>query len=247
MKLPDTAAMALRELDAVCSRVETLGTTDFARPTALPGWSVEHLVRHLAEVAFRQGEAYHRAVLSIGESPNAVSVAAPLDQLPRVLRSAAEHVARGTQALVAAPAEPVVPLPFASLPPSFAGFVLLVEYGVHRYDLENAVTGAAGLPSDVSDVIADLLAVTLPSLASNVEPSTRSIRLEPDGRSPTTLSWADGRWLTADEAEVDTVVRGSAEALALFVLGRIPVEDARLGVTDPTGAVESFKTMFPGP
>jgi uncharacterized protein (TIGR03083 family) len=132
---PDMAAIALRELGLVASIVNDLPKPDFARPTALPGWTVEHLVRHVAATALRQAEAFHRARFTITESPTNATVTAPLVRLPTTLRAVLAHCANGIHSLDVAN-EPTVPLPYASLPASLAGYVLLVEYGIHRYDLQ---------------------------------------------------------------------------------------------------------------
>jgi uncharacterized protein (TIGR03083 family) len=244
---PAMTTIALRELGTIASIADDLPASSYDRPTALEGWTVEHLVRHVTAVALRQAEAYHRARFTVTEPPTDATVTSPIERLPATLRSVLAHTTSGVTSLDP-DSEPIVPLPYASLPASLAGFVLLIEYGVHRYDLEHAITGDGALTGDVADAMADRLALTLPSLASPDEPPIRTIRLEPSGHAATTLTWRSGRWKTIDDSpRADCAVRGPADALALFVVGRITATDDRLGVDDPTGALTHFKAMFPGP
>jgi uncharacterized protein (TIGR03083 family) len=241
------ATIALRELGAIASIADDLPASSYDRPTALGGWTVEHLVRHVTAVALRQAEAFHRARFTVTEAPTDATVTCPTERLPTTLRSVLAHTTSGVTSLDP-DGEPIVPLPYASLPASLAGYVLLVEYGVHRYDLEHAITGDGALADDVADAVADRLALTLPSLASPDEPPIRTIRLEPSGHAATTLTWHAGHWETIDNPpQADCVVRGPADALGLFVVGRITATDDRLGVEDPRGALTHFKAMFPGP
>jgi hypothetical protein len=104
------------------------------------------------------------------------------------------------------------------------------------------------LADDVANAIADLLGLTLPALATPDEPPTRAIRFEPHDRSATTLIWQSGQWRTTHHDPLaKCVVRGAADAIALFVTGRITIADDRLTVDDPTDALPHFKSVFPGP
>jgi uncharacterized protein (TIGR03083 family) len=243
----EMATIALRELGLIASIVDDLDVQDFGRPTGLPGWTLEDLVRHVTAVAARQAEAYHRARFRIAKPPNDVTVTAPLEQVPQVLRSVLDHTTSGVTGLGDAD-DPTVPLPYARVPASLAAYVLLVEYGIHHYDILEAATGTGVLADDVATAIVDLAELTLLSLASTDEPPTRSIRLEPDGRHPTTLAWRSGAWTSiGHDTPADCIVQGPADALALFITGRTTADDPRLTVDDPTGAASHFKSMFPGP
>jgi uncharacterized protein (TIGR03083 family) len=251
MDLPsDVAAIALRELGTIASVVGDLDMQDFNRPTGLPGWTLEDLVRHVTAVAVRQAESFHRARFAITEVPNDVTVAAPLERLPEVLKSVVDHTTAGVGRLAAAAdgTDVTVPLPWAHLPVPLAAYVLLVEYGIHRYDIVEAATGRAAVARDVATAIVDLAELTLLSLAAPEEPPVGSIRFEPDGRHPTTLAWQSGAWKSVgDDTPADVTVRGSVDALALFITGRVTVDDPRLKADDPTGVLSRFKSMFPGP
>jgi uncharacterized protein (TIGR03083 family) len=243
----DMAMIALQELSVMASLVDDLRIGDFDRPTALPGWTVEQLVRHVTAVSLRQGEAFHRARFTITEAPTDATVTAPREQLAPTLRSVLEHCTVGVTRLETSDDGPIVPLPFASLPASLAGYVLLVEYGVHRFDLEKALSGVGTLAPDVANAMADLVGLTLPSLAASSDPPVDRIRFEPHGRSATTLSWQSGKWRMTQDPESSCVVQGPADALALFIAGRIPWTDERLAIQDTADGLRYFKAMFPGP
>lgn len=243
----DMTAMALRELDVIATIVDDIAPPDYDRPSTLPGWTVEELVRHIVTVAFRQAEAFHRARLTITDAPADATVTAPSQRLAAMLRSALAHATSGTSSLDPS-SDPVVPLPYASVPASVAGFILLVEYGIHRYDVEEAMTGAGRLADDTAEALVDRLDLVLPALASSDEPPMKTIRLEPDGRSATMLVWGSGGWgRSTDGEEPDCVVSGPADALVLFVTGRVAPADDRLITQDPAGALRHFKAVFPGP
>lgn len=248
MTQPTDLTMALRELDVIATLADDITTTDYDRPSNLPDWTVEQLVRHIVSVAFRQAEAFHRACLTITEAPAEATLTAPREQLASTLRSALAHITSGSNALDTA-SDPVVPLPYAALPVSLAGFVLLVEYGIHRYDIEQTVTGAGTLADEVAGAIADRLDLILSTLASTEAPPVTSIQLEPDGLPAKPLVWQSGKWESAanDGQTPECVVRGPADAMVLFAFGRVPATDDRLAIDDPTGALGQFKTMFPGP
>lgn len=250
MNQPTDLTMALRELDVIATIADDITTTGYERPSNLPDWTMELLMRHIVDGAFRDAEAYYRACHAVTEAPGDAAVTASREQLASTLRSVLAYVTSGSAALDPV-SDPVVPLPYASLPASMAGFVLLIEYGIHRYDVEQTVTGTGTLADDVAAAIADRLELILVTLASASadEPPVPSVQLEPDGRPATTLAWQSGKWgkATDDGQKPDCVVRGPADAVVLFAFGRVPATDERLAIDDPTGALAQFKTMFPGP
>lgn len=247
MQPTDLTSTALRELEVIATIAGDLDAADYDGRSNLPNWTVEDLMRHIVNVAFGHAEALHRARLTVAEAPAVAAVTAPREQLASALRSVLAHSTDGSSALDRTN-DPIVPLPYASLPASLAGFVLLVEYGTHRYDMEQTVTGAGTLAADVADVIADRLDLVLTTLASTQDPPVTSIRLEPDNHPAQTLVWQSGTWGSGpSDATPDCLVRGPAEAIVLFVTGRIPATDERLATDDPAGALAQFKTLFPGP
>src|SRR5207248_7042544 len=161
----DMSDIAMRELGAMQETVDSLGSSEWTAPTALRGWTVEQLVRHVAEVATRQGEAYHRANVEVSEKPSDAPVTVPTERLPGALTIASSFLANAVQG-VDRTDDPPVPMPFAVMPASTADFLLLFEYGFHRFDLEHALTGSARLSPDVVDTITALLGISLTAIAA---------------------------------------------------------------------------------
>jgi len=242
----DMADIARRELGALHETVNGFGDSEWTTPTALRGWTVEQLVRHVAEVATRQGEAYHRANIEVSEKPSDAPVAVPTERLAAALAIASSFLADAVQG-VDRTGDPSVPMPFAVVPASTADFLLLFEYGFHRFDLEHALEGSAHLSPDVVDTITALLGLSLPAIADpNARPPCAHITIEPDNWPATCLSWQKGVWRTTDQPGTDTwTVRGSAEAIVRFAFGR-PTPDGELTV-DSGEMATAFKTIFPGP
>jgi uncharacterized protein (TIGR03083 family) len=242
----DMDDIALRELGAMQETVNGLGGSEWTTPTALRGWTVEQLVRHVAEVATRQGEAYQRARLDVSEKPFDAPVMVPTERLAAALTIASSFLADAVQG-VDRTGDPPVPMPFAVVPASTADFLLLFEYGFHRFDLEHALHGSARLSPDVVDTLTALLGISLPAIAArDGAPPCAHITIEPDNWPATLLSWQDGRWTATDQPATDTwTVRGSAEAIARFAYGR-PTPDDELAV-DSGEMATAFKTIFPGP
>lgn len=243
----DLTAMAFRELDTIATIADDITEADFDRASNLPDWTTEQLLRHIADVAFAQAEALHRARFDVTEAPTMTSLTAPREQLAETLRSVLAHARRGVSGLDLG-TDPVVPLPFGSFPASLAGFVLLVEYGIHRYDVEQTITGAGTLPDDIAEAIADRLSLVLMALGSADTPPAMTIRLQAEGRPAATLTWQSGRWANAaEDATPNCVVSGPGDAVVLFATGRVPTTDSRLVIDDPARALGHFKSMFPGP
>jgi uncharacterized protein (TIGR03083 family) len=242
----DMADIALRELGAMQETVDGLSGSEWTTPTALRGWTVEQLVRHVAEVATRQGEAYHRANIAVSEKPSDAPVTVPPERLAGALTIAASFLANAAQG-VDRTDDPAVPMPFAVVPASTADFLLLFEYGFHRFDLDHALHGSAQLSPDVVDTITALLGITLTAIAApGGRPPCAHITIEPDNWPATMLSWQDGAWATTDHPATDTwTVRGSAEAVVRFAFGR-PTPNGVVAVR-PDEMATAFKTLFPGP
>jgi hypothetical protein len=130
-----------------------------------------------------------------------------------------------------------VPLPFAPLPASIAAAALVLEYGVHRADLQRAIDGAPDdtLEPDVASVIAPLLPALVPVLAQKDPVTPITYRLV--GETATvSISWHEGTWRTDEGNEPVCEVRGSDGAISLLALGRIGVGHPSLTVSDPTAA-----------
>ena len=233
-------------IDAACDALDTfksrLHPDLLTHPTRLPEWDIGGLARHVGAVVWQQGEAFHRARAAIAEAPSYLEI--KLDDPVDAIERAAAHFRSGIDQLDAS-SEPIVPLPFAALPASFAAAVVLIEYGVHLNDLEHALGEATDLRPPVADAVVELMGAMLPGLASSGPDGPVSYALRADGRAPTCVAWRDGAWQSVPDGTADCMIEGSASDIALFALGRKPSSELRVAGND--GLAASFKDFFPGP
>lgn len=240
--LADMKALALRELDT-CRLL--LDEHDWSPATVCEGWDVEALGRHLAAVAWQHAEAFHRARVHVTEPPSWLAVTGAR---PAVLDALAAGQAHLRTALDSVGDESrTVPLPFAPLPASIATAALVLEYGVHRADLERALLGAPDdtLDADVAAAIAPLTSPLLPVLAHGEPAAPITYRLVGDTVTAT-ISWDGKTWRGDEGAEPVCQLRGSDAAISLLALGRIQFDHPSLAVDDPTGAAPALSTHVRG-
>ena len=237
----DTATLALRELDGCRELLAGAAGDQWQRPTPCEGWDVTALGRHLAAVAWQQAEAFHRATIGVTEAPSWLEVG---DDLVDTVDHGLRHLER---ALAATDEGAKVPLPFAVLPAPIAVAALVLEYGVHRADLERSLADAADdrLDPDVAGVVVGLLPLLVPVLAT--KPPTDPITYRLVGDTATVAITSDGAaWRKGDGADAVCELRGSDAAISLLALGRIGPDHASLVVRDPAGAAAAFPTHVPG-
>jgi uncharacterized protein (TIGR03083 family) len=240
----DVLRDALDHLERFEERVRQ--AEELSRPSTLPGWTVEDLVRHVVAAAWQQAEALHRTRVNAKEQPAYVTVGVEPRDLKRAVGAAREYLANAASGLDRT-TDPLVALPFATLPASIAAYVLLIEYGVHLYDLDRALGDTHDLSASVADAVIDLMGGMLPMLAGAHPdgPVTYAIDID-DGRS-VRVSWTGETWDSAGAGEPDCTISGSASSVALFSLGRIAADDPSLRVGGDLALAQSFKTYFPGP
>ncbi|WP_175499539.1 maleylpyruvate isomerase family mycothiol-dependent enzyme [Cellulomonas marina] len=188
-----------------------------------PGWTVEDVVRHVADVYLRQSTA-----IAVGHRvPPGDAAGAPLPD-----EAALAHLDRGTGAILAAVDRPSLtpcwtwPTPDGRL--SFWQRRMAQETLIHRVDLEQA----AGEPSLVDPALAldgidEVLTVFLPLSLPADGPSSG---IGPDLRSSVVVEAGGRAWgveVTGAQAEVRSTdptaaatVRGAPDAVLLWLWGR---------------------------
>ena len=238
-----TLAVAVDELERLTGAVRPLDAGDWARATTCGDWTVADLAAHVAEIAWRQAEAFHRYRLTTTDPPGPATVAADVEALPRRLDVAAAHLRAAIEADL--DETPNVPLPFAPLPASIAGQVLAIEYGVHRYDIERALHGHGHLRPEVADFILGQLPVFLLIIGTDA-PDGTAYRLRSD-TVDVGLARVGGQWQLEDPpATRSCAIEASDETLALFVMGRVASDDPSVDASSADLATQ-FKQLFPGP
>lgn len=239
-------AAALEEIDSFTDRLRATSAADRERPTRCEGWTVEALARHMAAVIWQQAEAFHRVRLRSTTAPSWLELGPEIVSIPDALVTARTHLVSGLTA-VREGEDPDVPLPFLNLPAGFAVQLLLIEYGVHRNDLEWALGDARPLHPDVAGVQIELLPAWLPSAGLRIAPVGTGYRLVASSGT-TSVVCRDEDWqLGAAPPETTCTITGDDSAVALFTLGRIGPDHPGLEVEDPAGIAKKFKTYFPGP
>ncbi|HEX2576202.1 MAG TPA: maleylpyruvate isomerase family mycothiol-dependent enzyme [Aquihabitans sp.] len=241
MALFDMLDAADDELRGYADLLERADGADLARPTPCEGWDVAELSDHVARVAFQQAEAFHRARWGITEPPGpATSLGIAPTGLPDMLRATADDL----RDVVAAAGERrwgPVPLPFGTLPAGTAAAALVLEYGVHRYDLASSLGDQdVALSPRTAEAVLGLADGLLLLLARPIEGRPGAFRLTaPD--VTVTLAWDGRSWSNAPVPGAPVCeVHGTAHDLALLVMRRIEVEDPRLDVDDPGGLAPRF-------
>lgn len=233
----ESSHLALREL-TTC-RDLLAGASAWSAATPCEGWDVDALARHVAAVAWQQAEALHRAGIGVTEAPSWLQVTGSRDEVLAALDAAEAHLSAGVG--VVDSDERRVPLPFGTLPAPIAAAGLVLEYGVHRADLERALTGAPDdqLDADVAATVARLLPLLLPLLADKEPPAPVTYRLVADSATAS-ITWAGDRWTDTEGDSPVCEVRGSDAAISLLALGRIPADHPSLAATDPIGAASAL-------
>src|SRR5205814_3364011 len=112
----------MEELDAIADVVTRLYPEDWQRPAGLGDWTIAELTAHVAEIAWRQAEGFHRYRLATAEPPGAAPIAPDPRELPGRLECAADHLR--SAAAHGFDETPAVPLPFAPLPANIAAQVI---------------------------------------------------------------------------------------------------------------------------
>jgi uncharacterized protein (TIGR03083 family) len=247
LTLTDAFTVARSQLADWAAVARKLEPEDFRRPAAgLPGWDVEHLVRHLSEATWAQAEAFHRARLGVADQPTLPSVTAPAEELGDRIDIARDHLDTAITKF-AGDDWSSVPLPFAVIPAVFAANGIVLEYGVHRYDLDRSLGHEVGLDPDATTAVLGLAAALMPTLGQPAGPAPIAYRIE----APATtvlLTWDGDAWggAEADGACDVCTIRTDDETAALLAMGRVGLEHPEVVVSGDDVAAARFSELFPG-
>ncbi|MBI4884722.1 MAG: maleylpyruvate isomerase family mycothiol-dependent enzyme [Actinobacteria bacterium] len=249
--IPDGIAANQREVTAIIDRARTLTTDDWAR-SVLPGWSVLDMLDHVARALAQQAEAFERGLrgeLDPPEFPNpqAATPAKVIDDLVAGLDALQRALAKLVPESMAA----LTPMPFGVIPTPVALQIAVVEYGMHRWDLERA----CGSPTyDLSDDVAAASIAMVPGLLPMLAGRTEQRPAKPAAfqlASPVgaPIVVFDGeQWAPAEATDIPTtVISGSASDLTMFYIGRLNASSAGITVAGSQADAEQFKQYFPGP
>ena len=198
-----------------------------ARIRSCPDWSVADLVWHLGEVHWFWASIVERRAAD-PEAVEADKPARPGDHAA-LLEFGRAQADRLVAVLEAAPDDTVPVWTWALADADHTvGFVRrhqVQEAAVHRWDLEDAVGGAAA-PVDAepaADAVDEMLAITLPWGVHADKPLPGTVHLH--------CTDVDGEWFIANDGQVerthakgDVAIRGGASDLLLGLYGRIPLE-----------------------
>lgn len=237
----------LVELEAVLASLADFATEDWARTTALAGWTVLDLACHLGDspaavvdglAGARTGRVLPARAALGGREPGAV-----LDGL----RGRIEELDGALTSLVPGELDRPWPRPGDGLTlPGRVGLRLaLVEVGLHRHDLESAAGRSVSLSAPVVESAAELLPAWLVLAAAGAPLPLRPVGYRLAGQVVDVGLVFDGdHWAVGLPPEPDCVLTGDDEQLVLLLAGRRPVDG--LPASDPVLAA-GLKRFLPGP
>ena len=243
----DSRDHVVAELDALRRTIEGLAPEGWAAPTTCPGWTAGDAAAHVAQSIVNQQKAFQNMLARSTETPEWIEGIHVDPPSTIASMSAAQAVAEETMGRLADEhVERPVPLPVGTFPLPVALDIVLLEYGVHHWDIAHAVDPEAVLSDGAAAAVLGLAPAILTFFAGPPPDGPLAYRLEaPHLQLEVTL--VDGAWTVAPPPPGTpcTVVRGDDSSVALFALGRLTPPDHRLEVDGPDAA--SFKTWFPGP
>ena len=141
-------------------------------------------------------------------------------------------------------------MPFGLVPTFVAMQIAVIEYGIHRWDLERTCGDPNfDLPSDIAAASIAMIPGLLPMLAagSKAPPSAPiAVRLRSDVATHT-LAF-DGVWAPVKSTVLPTcTIDANASDLTMFYIGRLDAHAAGITIDGSLEAAERFKQYFPGP
>jgi uncharacterized protein (TIGR03083 family) len=251
---------AIRDLDATIARLHMLEPEDWERQTPNEGWQVRHLAAHLVE-ATRSANEQLETIAQRGQAP-----AVPISASEEVMESSrhasivsALTLQRNALFHTLARLEPddlsvQVDQSISGGAPVDGRTLLsriVMEFGLHRFDLEWALgEHYAGLSTETVVAIDEFYGSRLASIGdeAGAQPDAPAgFHLE-GALIDRAVTWDGDRWVEGIPPSIPVVrISGDDSALALFLCGRIGIDDHRLEIEGDRDAAARFKTFVPGP
>lgn len=244
LRLESGRHAAIRDLDAIISRLHGLDTEDWNRPTPNEGWAIRDLAAHLSTSVRALTERLASIVtdrtgkpIELDDAVDVVPVTS--EETPvRLIASLTHHRNVLRHVLIALNDEDMETSVESASVPSYPSdgraqlTACVFEFGFHRYDLDASLDERdAGLPSETIIATDDLYASRM------VEIATR------DGKKPSApiayhfagalidrwLTWNGSEWTSTIGDTTNAVsIQGDESAIALFLCGRIAVPQANV-------------------
>lgn len=250
----------IRDLDATIGRLHGIEPEDWERQTPNPGWLVRHLAAHLVETTETANEDLE-AIAEGGQAP-----AVPVSESGDVIASSrhadivtALTLQRNALFHTLSRLEPadvstrIDQQPSGSAPVTGQALLsrIVMEFGLHRFDLEWALGEQnAGLSTETVDAIDAFFGTRIASIGdeAGMQPSVPAGFHVLGALIDRSVTWDGDRWAQgiSDSAPVVRIT-GDDSALALFLCGRIGIDDPRIEVEGDGDLAAGFKTFLPGP
>jgi uncharacterized protein (TIGR03083 family) len=228
------------ELLGYADRLDNVADSQWQLSTPCAEWDVAALSKHVAAVAFQQSEAFHRARFAVTQPPSTVTVPVDPSELADCLRRSAEHLVAAEKAQ-ADRRWPNIPLPYAVLLVGAAVGALILEYGVHRYDLSVALSDPSPALSAVTiDTVLEFGELFLLMQARPIESDPIQFEIRA-ADSTMRFAWNGESWINdlLHGVRLCRITTTNAVA-ALLMLRRIDLDDPRIEVDDVAGISSMF-------
>lgn len=232
------------------------------RPTALAGWTVEDLARHVHWGMTLEADGLRLLVAPGDPLPEArahgTTFTGPRAGLLPALRVARRALVDRLTATQDAPEDALVPMPYGPLPLALARQVFVMEAAMHSYDAAAALDGdGTGVrlggadhehrDSTVLPACAAVLQAFWPALASAGSAPAPGTGIALEGSTVRIgARFGHGGWGPLVGAP-DVVLRGPDEPLLLLAYGRLALGAVPVEVVGDRELAERFKELVPGP
>ena len=219
-----------------------------SRPTRLPGWDVEALLRHTLRSMTVQAQALESALAGpVGTRATGEDAPPTPDHLLEELSSARIRLTTALERAEGSHAGLVVRLPYGALPLPLALDVCVMEAAVHRSDLAHALGADATLDPYAYGPTARTLQAFWPALAAAGRQPPAPVGIALRGEVVEICARFDGATWGALVGCPEAVIAGTDEHLLLYALGRAAFDELDLRVGGDERLARSFKELVPGP